>query len=119
MPSDGPQAVVFGRFRLDRRGRNLTRDGTEVSLGRRAFDVLCVLAAAGGEPVSKDALLDQVWAGLTVEENNLQVHIFVLLKAWGDGMIATIPGRGYRLTMAVPGEPSPMPEAAAGKPTIA
>ena len=61
-------------------------------MGRRAFDVLCVLAAAGGEPVSKDALLDQVWPGLTVEENNLQVQISALRKVLGDGMIVTIPG---------------------------
>ena len=113
------QPVAFGPFRLDQQGRSLTRAGAEVSLGRRAFDVLCVLAAAGGEPVSKDALLDQVWPGLTVEENNLQVQISALRKVLGDGMIVTIPGRGYRLTMAVPGKQSPTPEAATGKPSIA
>jgi adenylate cyclase len=119
MPSDGTQPVAFGPFRLDQQGHSLTRAGAEVALGRRAFDVLCVLAAAGGEPVSKDALLDQVWPGLTVEENNLQVQISALRKVLGDGMIVTIPGRGYRLTMAVPGKQSPTPEAATGKPSIA
>ena len=103
MSSDGPQPIAFGPFLLDRPGRSLTRAGVEISLGRRAFDVLCVLAAAGGGTVSKDALLEQVWPGLTVEENNLQVQISALRKALGDGMIATIPGRGYRLTMAAPG----------------
>ena len=87
--AESQQPVTFGPFRLDRRGRSLTRAGAEITLGRRAFDVLCVLAAAGGEAVSKDALLDQVWPGLTVEENNLQVQISALRKAWGDGMIAT------------------------------
>ncbi len=119
MSSEGAQPVAFGPFRLDRQGRSLTRAGAEISLGRRAFDVLCVLASAGGEAVSKDALLDQVWPGLTVEENNLQVQVSALRKVLGDGMIATIPGRGYRLTMAVPGEPSPTPDAATGKPSIA
>ena len=83
-----------------------------------ARSTFCVLAAAGGETVSKDALLDQVWPGLTVEENNLQVQISALRKALGDGMIATIPGRGYRLTMVPPGE-RPSPNATAGKPSIA
>jgi DNA-binding winged helix-turn-helix (wHTH) protein len=113
------QPVAFGTFRLDRRGRSLTRAGAEIPLARRAFDVLCVLAAAGGETVSKDALFDQVWSGLTVEENNLQVQISALRKALGDGMIATIPGRGYRLTMAAPSERPPMLDATAGKPSIA
>jgi adenylate cyclase len=116
--TESQHPVAFGPFRLDRRGRSLTRAGTEVSLGRRAFDLLCVLAAAGGEAVSKDVLLDQVWPGLTVEENNLQVQISALRKALGDGMIATIPGRGYRLTM-MPSDGKPSPDTTAGKPSIA
>jgi TolB-like protein len=110
--------VAFGPFRLDPRGRRLTQAGIEVPLGRRAFDVLCALAAAGGEAVSKDTLLDQVWPGLTVEENNLQVQISALRKALDDGMIATIPGRGCRLTMVPSGGRSPS-DATAGKPSIA
>jgi DNA-binding winged helix-turn-helix (wHTH) protein len=110
--------VAFGPFRLDRRARSLTRAGAEVTLGRRAFDVLCVLASAGGEAVSKDTLLELAWPGLTVEENNLQVQISALRKALGEGMITTIPGRGYRLTMARPGGPPPT-DATAGKPSIA
>jgi len=119
VPSDCPQPVAFGPFRLDRHGRSLTRAGVEISLGRRAFDVLCVLASAGGEAVTKDALLDQVWPGLTVEENNLQVQISALRKALGDGLITTIPGRGYSLKMAAPGEQARAPEATVGKPSIA
>jgi adenylate cyclase len=118
MSAESQQPVAFGPFRLDRRGRSLSRAGAEITLGRRAFDVLCVLAAAGGEAVSKDALLDQVWPGLTVEENNLQVQISALRKALGDGIISTIPGRGYRLTMVPPGARRP-PDTTAGKPSIA
>ena len=118
MSAESQQPVAFGPFRLDRRGRSLTRAGAEITLGRRAFDIICVLAAAGGEAVSKDALLDQVWPGLTVEENDLQVQISALRKALGDGMIATIPGRGYRLTMVPSGGRLPS-DATAGKPSIA
>lgn len=116
--AESQRVVAFGPFRLDRPGRSLTRDGIEIILGRRAFDVLCALAAAGGEAVAKDALLDQVWPGLTVEENNLQVQISALRKALGDGFITTIPGRGYRLTMAPPRGPL-KPDVTAGKPSIA
>lgn len=98
MSSDSPPSVAFGPFRLDQHGRRLTRAGVEISLGGRAFDVLCVLVDAGGEAVSKDTLLDKVWPSLTVEENNLQVQISTLRKVLGESRIATIPGRGYRLT---------------------
>ena len=95
-------AIGFGRFRLDLGRRALSRDGTTIKLGSRAIDILCMLAAANGDVVSKDDLLAQVWAGLVVEENNLQVHVAALRKALDDGKdgesyVVTVPGRGYRL----------------------
>jgi DNA-binding winged helix-turn-helix (wHTH) protein len=99
VPPASQQDFEFGPFRLDRRNRSLTRDGAPVSVGGRALDVLVVLASAAGETVGKDALLDQVWPGLIVEENNLQVQISALRKVLGDGWIVTVPGRGYRLTV--------------------
>ncbi|MNP01168.1 Response regulator protein TodT [compost metagenome] len=39
-----------------------------------------------------------MWAGTVVEDNNLQVQISLLRKAFGDrGLIQTVPRRGYRL----------------------
>jgi adenylate cyclase len=96
------QDKTFGPFRLDARSRSLTRDGNTVSIGGRAFDILSALAEAAGETVGKTALLDQVWPGVIVEENNLQVHISALRKALGEGWIITVPGRGYRLAVPVP-----------------
>jgi DNA-binding winged helix-turn-helix (wHTH) protein len=57
---------------------------------------------AKGNVVSKDQLLDAVWPGLAVEENNIQVHISALRKeldkrTHGESFIVTVPGRGYRL----------------------
>ena len=70
-----------------------------VQLGSRAIDILCVLASANGEVVTKDAIMSHVWHGLVVEENNLQVHISALRKALdraggGQSYVVTVPGRG-------------------------
>jgi len=94
--------ISFGRFRLDLARRELRRDQTLVRLGSRALDILCVLASAEGKVVSKDELMERVWAGVVVEEHNIQVHISALRKAFdedGDGgsWIVTVPERGYRL----------------------
>ena len=94
--------VSLGRFRLDTRQRQLTRDGVPVPLGSRALDILCVLAGANGEVVSKDELMTRVWPGVVVEENNIQVHVSALRKMLDDGKsgdtyLMTVPGRGYRL----------------------
>src|SRR5262249_54396755 len=46
--------------------------------------------------------MERVWAGVAVEEHNIQVHISALRKAFeedgdGESWIVTVPGRGYRL----------------------
>src|SRR5262245_55741420 len=96
------EALAFGDFRLDLGRRELTRNGAPVRLTGRALDLLCVLAAAGGELVSKDTLLSRVWPGVVVEENSLQVHISALRRALEtgdnrDNLLVTVHGRGYRL----------------------
>ena len=96
------EVLTFGDFRLDLGRRQLTRNGAPVRLKGRALDVLCVLAAAGGDIVSKDALMARVWPNVVVGENNLQVHISALRRALdegnnGESFLVTVPGRGYRL----------------------
>src|SRR6266513_404895 len=97
-----PESLTFGRFRLDLRQRTLFSDGVLVELKNKAFDILCVLATAGGQVVTKDEILAKVWPGLVVEENNIQVHISALRKALDEERgepvhLFTLPGRGYRL----------------------
>lgn len=93
--------LVFSNFVLRVHERQLLADGRPLTLGARAFDVLAALVARAGQLVSKSDLLDLVWPGLVVEENNLQVHISTLRKVLGPELIATIPGRGYRFTARV------------------
>jgi TolB-like protein len=92
--------IRFGPFRLDLRRRQLSRDDKAVPLGSRATDLLCILAAARGELVTKDRLMAEVWPGLAVEDNNLYVHISTIRKslevADGQAWLITVPGRGYR-----------------------
>jgi adenylate cyclase len=119
MPDDDPQEILFGPFKLDRRKRRLTRAGVPIPLGGRALDVLAVLATASGGIVGKDMLLNQVWPGLAVEENNLQVQISHLRKALGDGWIVNLPSRGYRLAIAPASDLPRAMDEVASKPSIA
>src|SRR5467141_3014883 len=101
----------FDRFELDSATRQLLADGQPVALGARALDILLTLIERRERLVTKEELLELVWPGLVVEENNLQVQISALRKILGPQSIATIPGRGYRFT-AVLGADIALPAAA-------
>src|ERR1700758_4553487 len=91
-------AIEFGRFRVLLRRRRLLADGVPVELGTRAFDLLVALLEAGGALVVKGELLDQVWPGIFVSEENLKVQISALRKALGADrdLVRTEAERGYR-----------------------
>ncbi len=104
-------SVTFGQWRYDRRVNTLARsngsgDFVAVTIGSRALQVLSTLLREPGALVSKDALMDAVWPGVTVEPNNLTVHIAALRRlldegAGGESCIQTVPGRGYRFVKPV------------------
>jgi TolB-like protein len=63
--------------------------------------LLRILIDRAGAPVSKDALMEAAWPGLSVEDSNLTVQIAALRRALGEvpggeSWIATLPRRGYR-----------------------
>ena len=91
--------ISFGRCVIRPAQREVLLGGESAKLGARAFDLLVVLVERRDRVTSKDELLDLVWPGLIVEENNLQVHISALRKLLGANAIATIPGRGYQFTL--------------------
>jgi predicted ATPase/DNA-binding winged helix-turn-helix (wHTH) protein len=98
-----PRSVCyrFGRAELQPAQRRLLIDGTATPLAGRAFELLVLLVERAGSLVTKDEILDRVWAGLVVEENNLQVQVSTLRKLLGAAAIETVPGRGYRFVPQV------------------
>jgi DNA-binding winged helix-turn-helix (wHTH) protein len=114
VPAAVEPIIEFGRFRVLPRRRELLADGLPVELGGRAFDLLLALIEADGLLVTKEALLNRVWPGRIVEENNLNVQILALRKALGTdrNVIRTEFGRGYRFLTACAQSPRRVPIAA-------
>jgi len=94
-----PAVLRFGNIEVRSAERRVLVGGAQGVLGARAFDLLVVLLEHRDRTMSKSELLDLVWPGLVVEENNLQVQTSHLRKVFGATAIATIPGRGYRFTL--------------------
>ena len=92
---------VFEDCALDPDRRELTRRGQAVAIGPKVFDLLLHLVQNREHVVSKDDLLDAVWAGRIVSESTLTSHINAVRKAIGDNgqeqrLIRTRARKGFR-----------------------
>ena len=91
--------IRFGSFELDVNSKNLTESGRPYHLGKKALDILIVLASHAGQIVTKDQLLQAAWPATTVDEGALRVHLVTLRKALGaysgQRCIENVAGRGY------------------------
>ncbi len=113
-------SLRFGPYLLGPESGVLLRGVERVPLTPKAFEILRVLARGQGAVVSKQDILDEVWAGSFVEEGSIARHVSDLRKVLGgfrDGRhyIETVPKRGYRL--AAPVEPVP-PEKIGGEKSL-
>jgi DNA-binding winged helix-turn-helix (wHTH) protein/TolB-like protein/tetratricopeptide (TPR) repeat protein len=101
------RAFEFGDFRLDAQQRRVWRgDGTLLTLTPRLVDALLYFVERPGQLLDKNSLMEALWPGLVVEENNLNQVISALRKALGDESqdsryIQTVPRRGFRFVAQV------------------
>jgi DNA-binding winged helix-turn-helix (wHTH) protein/predicted ATPase/type II secretory pathway predicted ATPase ExeA len=111
-------SVLFPPFRLDLSGEQLWHEHQVIELRPKTFAVLRYLVEHTGRLVTKDELLDAVWAGTVVSDTVLKSCIRELRKALGDEAqrpqyIETVHRRGYRfiapLAMAPSVSSSPFP----------
>src|SRR5262245_19184002 len=92
---------AFEEFVLDLDRRQLTRGSEEIAIGPKVFDLLVYLVKNRDHVVSKDDVLDTVWAGRIVSESTLTSHINAVRKAIGDTgedqrLVRTIARKGFR-----------------------
>ncbi len=94
-----PAAYTFLNVTLDMRRQLLVRGTDEIRLRPRAFDVLRYLVANAGRLVSKQELMDAVWADVAVTDDSLVQCLIEIRRGLGEaeGCITTVRGRGYLL----------------------
>lgn len=91
-----PERLRFGRFELRPLEQRVLADGEPLAIRGRAYDLLVALVQRAGRVVPRQELIEAVWPGRFVEENNLSVQVNGLRKALGGDILVTVPGRGYR-----------------------
>jgi adenylate cyclase len=120
-------AVGFDGFVLDAEaGRLLGRDGAEIALRPKAFELLVALTEAAGRPLEKAELLDRVWGKVHVTEDSLFQAVKDARRALGDRdgrLLRYVPRRGYMLDCTLntghPAKVAPEPALSIDRPSVA
>jgi DNA-binding response OmpR family regulator len=94
-----PPVVRRGDLSVDRARHRASRAGRQLSLTRKEFGVLEMLAAADGAVVSAEEMLEHVWdANADPFSNIVSVTLTRLRRKLGTpALIETVVGKGYRL----------------------
>ena len=108
MQENRPPSRVFrfGVFQLFADERMLMRGEERVHMTPRVFHLLLILVENAGRLVTKETLLEQVWADSFVEEGNINSTVSRLRKILGEKAnentyIETVPKVGYRFIAEV------------------
>ncbi|HSX34222.1 MAG TPA: response regulator transcription factor [Candidatus Saccharimonadales bacterium] len=87
-----------GPLQLDVVSKEVTVDDTTVHLTAKEFQLLEYLLRHQGEVISKDQLLDHVWADESrVQHNTVETFVANLRKKIGEAVIQTVRGHGYKV----------------------
>ena len=120
--SPRPPRYRFSDHTLSPARRTLVRDGRELPLMPRCFDLLVLLVERRNEAVSRRELLDTVWSDVVVTDGALSQAVRILRRTLGDDpreptFIRTVQRHGYRFVcedlVEEPDEGSPEPTRAA------
>src|SRR6476659_5167134 len=92
---------LFDEFEFDAERLELRRTGELQKADALVLRLLAALVARPGQLVTKEELVDDVWAGRAVADNVITVSMARLRKVLGDRrgereFVATAYGRGYR-----------------------
>lgn len=102
-PGDS-RLLCFEGFTLDLKRGCLRRDGGEIELRPKSFELLRYLAENAGRLVAKDELVQVVWPSVVVADESLTRCVSDVRRALGDAeqrIIKTVPRRGYLLAATV------------------
>jgi TolB-like protein len=96
----------FSSFTLDSTNYCLSNNERQLAIEPQVFDLLHYLVVNHSKVISRNELLDNVWAGRIVSDTTLSGHIKSVRKVLGDSgqqqsIIKTIHGRGYQFIQPV------------------
>ncbi|MCL2561682.1 MAG: response regulator transcription factor [Rikenellaceae bacterium] len=86
-----------GSLKIDHERHIVIKDGEQIALPRKEFQLLALLASRPQKVFTRDEIYDKVWGdSVVVGDRTIDVHIRKLREKIGDRHIATVKGVGYK-----------------------
>jgi len=87
---------VFDKLTIDRDSYKVINENKELSLPRKEFELLFLLASIPGKVFTRQKIMDIVWGGDVVGDRTIDVHIRKLREKIGNRYFKTVKGIGYK-----------------------
>lgn len=85
-------------LKIDREKYIAIKDGSEIHLPKKEFELLALLLSKPGKVFTRDVILNSVWGmEVVVGDRTIDVHIRKLREKVGDDYIKTVKGVGYKI----------------------
>lgn len=89
--------IIIGSLVIDRDSYSVTHEKDEITLPRKEFELLHMLASKPGKVLTRDEIMFKVWGTqVVVGDRTIDVHIRKLREKIGEKYIKTIKGVGYK-----------------------
>ena len=87
-----------GNIEINREEYKIIKDGVEIILPRKEFELFYLLATKPGKVFTREEILDRVWGNeVVVGGRTIDVHIRKLREKIGDDFFKTVKGVGYKI----------------------
>lgn len=82
---------------IDREAFLVFRHGEKITLAKKEFELLYLLASKPGKVYTRDVILNNIWEeSVVVTNRTIDVHIRKLREKLGDHYVTTVKGVGYK-----------------------
>lgn len=96
--SGNESTLNINGIEINREEYKIIKDGEEIVLPRKEFELLYLLASKPGKVFKREEILDRVWGNeVVVGGRTIDVHIRKLREKIGDDVFKTIKGVGYKI----------------------
>ena len=93
------EVLETGGFKIDKNSYTVIKDGEKYTLPRKEFELLFLLASNPGHVFRREEIYELVWGTeVFVGDRTIDVHIRKLRQRFGDDIIKTIKGVGYKFS---------------------